>query len=466
MKSISIFSHIRFIFAVAWVFGLLFVPGLGEGYSVSSQPDTVMDAMPSRINIVQMGDGDSNQDVARKYTIADCFKLALKQSEAVAIKKEEIEKATALLLEASSYGLGDVNFMITNFWQDAPSGDAGGGALASSFAKRETRERKFVYRQPVFQGFRALGALMGAGSLKKQRKEEWIRAEQLLLLDVASAFYNVLQTKRDIEITQQILTSYQSRIQELEEREKIGRSRLSEVMTVRAAMKMAEADLTGYRGALSIEEYVLEFLTGIVIRFDQLVDTTAEKDMARTVEEYLALIDNRPDVRAARQAVKTARQGIVVAQSGFWPQISLEGNNYVHREGFQKDFDWDALFKIDIPLFEGFENAGKLKGAVSEWKQAKLQLQLTERQAVLEIKKAFESWMTARRRYASLQEASDTSEKNYNLEKEEYARNLVSNLDVLQALNSLLSSRRQTNQAFYRSKLETWQLRVAVGETI
>ena len=56
------------------------------------------------------------------------------------------------------------------------------------------------------------------------------------------------------------------------------------------------------------------------------------------------------------------------------------------------------------------------------------------------------------------------SEKNFNLQKEDYAHNLVSNLDVLEALQALFDTRRQANQTYYQMKENYWQFKVAIGK--
>ena len=127
-------------------------------------------------------------------TLQECFALALKRSETVLIQKEDIKEAEAQFFKAASEALGDADFVMTYSKQkELPAGE---GGVSGSFTDPDRRERKFVVKQPLFRGFRALGALVGAGSLKKQQKEEWIRAQQLLFLDVAGAFYGLLREKK------------------------------------------------------------------------------------------------------------------------------------------------------------------------------------------------------------------------------------------------------------------------------
>jgi outer membrane protein len=169
-------------------------------------------------------------------------------------------------------------------------------------------------------------------------------------------------------------------------------------------------------------------------------------------------------VEAAKQSAKTAWRGVIVAQSEFWPDLSIEHNQYERREGFQSNLDWDFLFKINVPLFQGGETFGGFKKSVSLWKQEKLNYSLVKRQAELEIKESYQNWKASLEEARSLKEAVQASEENFRLQKEEYAHNLVNNLDVLEALELLHETRRDANRAHYQMKQNYWQLMVAAGE--
>ncbi len=399
-------------------------------------------------------------------TLRACYELALKRSETVAIQKEEIEEAEAQIFEATSEALGDVDFVMEKFHQANPAGGGDSSSIGRTFTDPERLESRFTISQPLFRGFRALGALTGAGSLTKQQKEEWFRAKELLFLDVANAFYGLLREKKDLRALQEIHVLIRHRIEELTEREQIGRSRSSEVVTATARMKALEAERAHTRGSLKVARHVLEFLTGIELGGRRLAEENLPQEPSREISDYLAAAELRSDVQAAKQSMKTARQGIVVAQSEFWPELSLEHNRYQRREGVQADIDWDLLFKLDVPLFRGGGTVGKVKEAVSRWKKEKLAYSLALRQAEFEIKEAYQNWIASVAEDASLKEAVKSAADNFRLQREEYKRNLVSNLDVITALEFLHQTRRDSNHAYYQMKENYWGLRVAAGEKI
>lgn len=395
-------------------------------------------------------------------TLEDCYQLALIQSETVAIQKEMISRATAQMFLATSQALGKVDFVSTRNLQD--SGVASGSGGTTIYNDPDVSERSFVVNQPLFQGFKALGALTAAGNYKKQQREAWIRAKELLYRDVALGFYSVLRFQNDLRINRDIHELLKQRIKELEEREKIGRSRASEVATAVTSLKQLEADLAGSKGALATAQFYLEYLIGGSIEGKKLQDVQSQDLTLKPLSDYLKFINTRPDVLAAEHGVKVAKSGILVAQSGFWPTISLNNSWYTHREGNLSNANWDLLFTMDVPIFSGTATIGQLKDSISVFKQQKLSFSQVRRQAELEIKQSYDSWRFSREQYLALEEAVASAENNYKLQTDEYRRSLVNNLDVLAALQSLNNTQQNKNQSFYQMKQDEARLKVAIGD--
>lgn len=397
-------------------------------------------------------------------TLRHCYDHALERSETVAIQKEEIKEAEAQFFIAASEAVGDINFIMERNQLDIQKGGGDGSSVSGSLTDPDRRTRKFVFSQPLFQGFKALGALKGAGSLRKEQKEEWLRAKQLLFLDVVSASYSFLREKKDAKTVEDIHTLLQERIRELNEREKIGRSRPSEVVTATARVRAIEAERARAHGSAAVAQHLLEFLTGVEWNGREFVEEDFSEETVPPLAAYLETVGSRPDVEAARQAVKTAWQAVIVAQSEFWPELSIEHTQYERREGFQSNIDWDFLFKIDIPLLQGGEAIGKVKQAMSQWRQQKLNYSKVKREAELDIKESYDRWLASASEAKALEEALKASEENFRLQNEEYGRNLVSNLDVLDALEELRQAYREASRAHYQMKENYWRLRIAAGE--
>ncbi len=397
--------------------------------------------------------------------LSDCYDLALRRSETVAMQQEEIKRTGATFLRALGEAVGDINYVVTNSFQEPQNDVLGGadtGSVGGTFNSEERRERKFVLTQPLFQGFKSIGTLTGAGSLRKQRGQEARRARELLFIDVVKAFYGLLKFEKDLETIQGINQLYEERVMDLEEREQIGRSRASEVFSAKAQMKLLEAELARAEGNLRIGRELMSYFVGVEPERIKLQEETTNDDPGE-MPDLEDIIEHRSDVQAQRHAMKSAWRSVIVAQSDFWPHADLEVKQYDHREGFQSSIDWDALVTLDIPIFTGGTTAGEFKDAWVDWKKAKLAYSLSKRQAELEIKESFQNWQTSMREHKALEAAVKAAQENFRLQKEDYSRSLVNNLEVLSALQSFFETSKEANRVYYGMKQSYWRLQTAMG---
>lgn len=387
-------------------------------------------------------------------TLLDCYQLALHQSETIAIKKEILKEAEGRFLTAVSTALPQATF---NYSQTRQNGDGRSASL-----DKNQFEGKFSFQQPLFTGFKEFAAIAGSRAEKKQRDQDRRRAEQLLFVDVSDAFYFFLNYQETLDILTATQKALQDRIEELQKREGLGRSRASEIASAEAKLYRVEAVQTIVESQQETARELLEFLIGQ--KFTQINDAWGSKPDALNREEYLNKIEKRPDVAAAREALRISQRQIDIARSRFWPAVSLEGDYYTKRSGALEGIDWDAVLKIEVPLFRGGENWGNLKIARSQEKQTALLLQQTRRNAEREIKQAFTQYTASHKSQAALEKALQATQKNYELQLKDYQLNLVNNLDVLSALEDLNTARQDYINAKTFCRQSWWRLQLTVGE--
>lgn len=401
-----------------------------------------------------------------KLNFESFIRLALLRSESIKVVREDITIARAKTFIALGEAIGDGDFVISHDFKEKQV-DAATAGVSSTFNAPHRRERKFMFSQPLFQGFKSVGALMGAGSLKGQRAGELEFSKEQIFVEASEAFYALVSAQKNLEILGESQKLFVDRIQDLEERVKIGRSRAGEVAMARAKTKILEARVAKARGALLSAQSLVGFYTGIS---HAKVEDEDPETFSETADfdssDYPVLAAKRSDVEAAKLAVNTAKQTIVVKQSALWPKVTLDANHYEKREGFQDGISWDALIKLDVPLYRGGDNIGQILEATANYRKAVFNYQLTQKKALLEIEQAHQSWIAARAQHLAYQEAVKAGEENFNLQKTDYESNLVSNLDVLAALEEFLSIREEANAVQYEMKINYWKLQMAVSPRI
>lgn len=391
-------------------------------------------------------------------SLKDCYRLALKQSEVIALHKEFIKETEARFIQVLSGLLPRATFSSSDRIQD--------GAGSSAFTLRHVPERKFVFTQPLFSGFKEFAAMIGSRHQKKQKELEKTRAEQLLFLDVVDAFYLLLEQREDMKTLAAIRAALKDRIRELKKREKLGRSRESEVASARAQLRRVEAEVELVKSQEIIARQLLEFLTGRAPLEEIIDDAHTGFEPLGNAEEFWAKSEARPDVIAMEEAWRVAEKEVTIERAKLWPVVGLESNYYTKRVGVARDVDWDVLFKVDVPLFQGGQVVGASMEVSSRARQAKLNFERAKRSARLEIRDAYVQYQAALARSKALEKAHRAADESYHLQEEDYRLSLVNNLDVLSALQALQDARRDFFHAHYEAKRLYWRLKVAVGETI
>lgn len=398
-------------------------------------------------------------EIKKRLTLSDCYKLALVQSEKIAIDADQIKIAEAHFLTA----LGTITPHVSFLSQDYQEKKLSGGSNDLTLNIPKSSQRQFNLTQTLFDGFKTIAAVRQSRYEKTQYINEKTRGEQLLLLDVANSFYLLIEKREDIKALEKTRTALDERVKELITRARLGKSRPSEIVYAKAQLYSVEASIEDAQNQEVIVRQLLEFLIGWPV--GELADTYEFPSSVKDEDYYVAKASGRPDVAATEYAWHAARENVRVVDSDFLPNVEINANYYTQRTGFNKGIDWDLTMAITVPIFEGTDVLGRSKEANLLADQSWQTFHLTRRRAPYAIEEVYSTLTTAMSVRNALRKAYSTAKYNYYLQKKDYRRRLVTNLDVLAAIQTLDDSERSYIHALYEAKRQYWNLRVAVGQS-
>lgn len=337
-----------------------------------------------------------------------------------------------------------------------------GASFPSYIAFPESTVSKLSLTQPLFSGFREYAGIAAARRERLQRVQEETRARQTLLADVTDAFFTLIETRQIQRILADIHAAIQERVTYLQDRVRVGRARRTEVAGAQVLLFQNEAQLEAMKAQELDARKQLEYVTGIGA-IGELDDTTPLPQLAGE-KAYTGRAFFRPDVIAASHALEIARRQIVVARGGFWPSVNFTGNYYLRRTGQFVGIDWDTTMVLELPLLPVVQTLGAVQEAAAKAEEARLAYDLLRRNVLIDIQTAYADAAAANAQQAAYARALAAAEENYTLEIADYRLNLVSNLEVLTAIQSLQNARQSSVHALYNAKRAYWRLRVAAGE--
>ena len=403
----------------------------------------------------------ANAQNTQQVTLKECYDLAVKQSETIAINDQFIAEAEALYGQARGSSLPEIYFGYDSTWQDRPSTT---GSTPGSFFISPQTNTKIGIRKNLFTGYKELAAIKSGSNFVGQRKDEKNRALQLLLADVSSAFYGTLQAEADVAVAKKNFQLLQDRLKETKQRVSVGRNRGAEVAALESQVSTLEAQSLEYERIAQTQRQLLSFLAGKPIT-GELVPLEVRTMEMKSLAEFVNKIDDRPDVLAQEKAIDVANANIRLARSDHFPNIDMGANYYLDRQGFRADVNWDAIIAIEIPIWSWGATQKSVNAAKAIMNQQKLLARETKRRAEMDIQNAYRNVMSAREQRNIYEKASTSAEKEHSLTVRDYRSGLVSTFDVLETMNRLYDTERGLNLATLQARLAEVNLKIAAGYT-
>jgi NodT family efflux transporter outer membrane factor (OMF) lipoprotein len=164
-------------------------------------------------------------------------------------------------------------------------------------------------------------------------------------------------------------------------------------------------------------------------------------------DEPVALLQRRPDVRAAERSLKlaSARQGM--ASADLYPRISLSallGNVGVAGDWLSGDAQrWRVGAAVSWPLFDGGATKARVKAAGSEVLAARANFDKAVAMALEDVDTAVSNWTQLHRRNDELVLAQGFAEASVKLARTRYKEGAESLLGVLDAERVSLAAQEQ-----------------------
>ena len=181
-------------------------------------------------------------------------------------------------------------------------------------------------------------------------------------------------------------------------------------------------------------------------------------------EMYLGLALARPDIAARRKSLEAYGHLADAQDHNLWPAVNLTANYYALRDPMPAPSNrWDAMLALTLPLYTGGHAKTQRDAAYAARRGAELALTLAERQAQKEVRAAYEEFRYSILQADSLAEALALASDNARYQQQDYKMGLVTNLEVLSALNSVLQTRLELSQARVNENWTFLKLQAAAG---
>ncbi len=289
-----------------------------------------------------------------------------------------------------------------------------------------------------------------------------------LVAQVAQAYFELVALDNELAIVKQTLRARQESVH-------LAELRFNGGLTSETAYQQAQVELArtatlvpDLERAIALKENDISFLAG---RYPSTVERSHHPQDIRLPETLPAglpssLLERRPDVRAAEEALIVANAEVGIAYTNLFPRITLTAHYGLESEEF-RDFLHSPYHFLSAnlltPLFAMGKNRAALKAKKAACEQAAYQYEKAVLSAFKDARNAIVEFNKIQDIYDAQLELEQAARKSIDLTRTQYLNGYISYLDMLDAQRTYLDAQIALSNAVRDKQIALVQLYKALG---
>lgn len=279
-----------------------------------------------------------------------------------------------------------------------------------------------------------------------------------VLLSVTTAYYGVLQQEQIVVVNKQAVELAQENVDIAEKRSKAGEVTRTDVLRATASYQENKRALIESISILDVKRNVLSNLLNLDPTQGITVNEPPTED--KKLMEFDNLLDrayaHREDLQSQALTVQQDTEHRKEVRAGYAPKISAQltaqasGTNtstgsdigFSAVDSSADSHSWQAVININIPFLTGGQRELDIKSAGYQIEQSKLDYVKLRKSIQEEVKNAWVEAQTLQETILALKAEVVASQQSYQDIQSQYKAGTAKSIDVLDALKSLNTARK------------------------
>ncbi|MFN3544807.1 MAG: TolC family outer membrane protein [Thiobacillus sp.] len=351
------------------------------------------------------------------------------------------------------------NVRYNNVDSSLPNGDADFASNGLSLTAAQPifrRQNQVVYEQSKNQ--------------VKIAELQFRAAEQALILRVAQAYFDVLQSQDNLAFIAAQKKAITEQLAAAKRNFEVGTATITDTHEAQARFDLAVAQEIAEQNTFNIRLRALEKLIGKPAgALDVLIDNPPIKAEPGNIDEWAQrAAQGNLQTEIQRIAKAIADQEVERNRAGHLPTLdAVAGYTINNNQNFgttQVDTRTASIgLELNLPLYQGGLTSSRVREAVANQDKARNELEAASREASLSARQAWLNVNSGAARVRALEQALVSTKAQLDSTKLGLDVGVRTNLDVLDAEQQVLSARRDLAGARYAYLLSGLALKAAVG---
>lgn len=347
-----------------------------------------------------------------------------------------------------------------------PLGQTTGQVYVNQQLAATNRDVGLTVTQPIYRGGRTVAQTEQAEAQVEAARASLAATEQTVLLNVASAYLNVVLYQAVLDLTINNEQVLQRQLDATNDRFRVGEVTRTDVAQSESRLSAAHADRTQAEGNLQAAR--ANYVNVVGHAPENLTSPGDVPGLPSSLEQARAeALGENPNIASARYAKDAADHGVDLVAGELQPTVSLNGQvlrNYNYEGPKTYDKVYQAAINVTVPLYQQGQEYSRLRAQKHTAGQARLDVDVTTRDTEESVTKAWEGLSTARARIRSYTDqvaAAKIALEGVQRESQVGSRTV---LDVLNAEQELLNAQVNLVQARHDETVAEFQLKSTVGQ--
>lgn len=313
------------------------------------------------------------------------------------------------------------------------------------FLREKEHETKVRAIQPIFQAPLYFNQKIKM-DLKNAREYEVLAFKRMLIAEIKSAYFNYLRAGKLVHLFEETMHLLQENLRVSEKLVEQGLANKEVIYRAQAEISKMEQDLhEAFKKETLARAYFNHLLNRSLDSAIEIADQTKPlMESGLFIEDVRqAALNNREELKQLQEYIAVANSSKSLAGSAFLPGVVVvadygyQGQTYRFKN--EDDF-WMVSGVLQWNLFNGFQDQTRRQIAQVEKQKLILSLQETEQLILLQAQEAYYNLDVARKSKITAQDRLEAARQSYHLIKRKYEEGLASQIEFMDARNTLTSA--------------------------
>jgi len=325
-------------------------------------------------------------------------------------------------------------------------------------------------KQSLFTGGKLSSLYRQAKENLKLQVNNFKMTEQELVYQVKEAYFNVLGTEKFKKVASETVERMEVHLSQVKDLYEVGMVPKINILQTKVKLAQARQNLIQAENSLALSQASFNNLLNRNLEEEvHLVDISGyqsqEKELAQCIKTALRF---RPELDILKAQVNIAKESVDVAQSDYFPQVSLRGN-WDQTKGSRAPLDaweeeWNVVLSFDLDIWNWTATGAGVKQAQAELEQLKDDFKLLGNKIKLEVQSAYLSRKAWEKQIQTAEEGFEEARENLQNTQLRFKEGLSTSTDVLDAQVLLSEAEYNYYYALYNHYIAEAKLEKATGK--